>query len=261
MTIKDFKKSPAMTKKYLEKLKFFWIEQDPVEEKLIDKYGQITITIPEFELYAHVAFSNVSMKIIPGTIYDFKNDVKFEGVYNHKYYSMSFRCEGNGVDFFPIKFKSKHRLDKAFADYCALNNIDPKEADFHEFLAKCFSDEVVFDEYKMQIPGSTLDIFKKKWDDLETEFRHGGIGGDFECNYVFYYNSTDKKLHVKKSCDRSVGIKGYIQAGSHTVWYSDDEGDCDEYSLGDAVIDVFFKNKPVREADDYKNYQQEPRHD
>ena len=256
MAIENFKKYPALTKKELEKLEFYWIEQDPVKDELIDECGQITITIPEFELDADIAFSNVSMKIIPGIIYDFKNYVKFEGVYNHKYYSMSFRCEGNGVDFFLIKLKNMHGLDKAFDDYCALNNIDPKEADFHEFLSQCFS-EVIFDEYKMQIPGSTLDIFKKKWDELETEYRHGGIGAHFECNYVFYYNSADKRLHVKKSCDQFTGIKGYITAYSHTVWNSDDEGDCDEYGLGSAVIDVFFKNKPVREADDYKNYQQE----
>jgi len=251
MAIENFKKYPALTKKELEKLEFYWIEQDPVKDELIDECGQITITIPEFELDADIAFSNVSMKIIPGIIYDFKNYVKFEGVYNHKHYSMSFRCEGNDVDFFLIKLKNMHGLENAFADYCALNNIDPEEADFHEFLSQCFS-KVIFDEYKMQIQGSTLDIFKKKWDDLETEYRHGGIGAHFECNYVFYYNSADKKLHVKKSCDRSVGIKGYITAYSHTVWNSDGEWDCEEYGLGYAVIDVFFKNKPVREADDYK---------
>ena len=260
MAIENFKKYPALTKKELEKLGFYWIEQDQVKDELIDECGQITITIPEFELDADIAFSNVSMKIIPGIIYDFKNYVKFEGVYNHKHYSMSFRCEGNDVDFFLIKLKNMHGLDKAFDDYCALNNIDPEEADFHEFLSQCFS-KVIFDEYKMQIQGSTLDIFKKKWDDLETECRHGGIGAHFECNYVFYYNSADKKLHVKKSCDQSTGIKGYITAYSHTVWNSDGKWDCEEYGLGYAVIDVFFKNKPVREADDYKNYQKEPRND
>ena len=31
MTIENFKKYPALTKKELEKLEFYWIEQDPVK--------------------------------------------------------------------------------------------------------------------------------------------------------------------------------------------------------------------------------------